>query len=71
MKEQECKHLEKLLEAERHKTHTLMKQLDEINSINSQLTMQNSDAKRRLVSLELVYNYVLNLFKQKQTKKRR
>lgn len=46
--------MEKLFEAERHKTNSLIKQLDELNHLNTQLTMQNSDAKRRLVSLELV-----------------
>lgn len=53
-KDQECRHLEKLLEAERAKTHSLMKQLEELSGANSHLTMQNSDAKRRLVTLDLV-----------------
>lgn len=58
IKEQECKQLEKLLETERNKTCSLIRQIDELNSLNTQLTMQNSDAKRRLVSLDLVTLYM-------------
>lgn len=54
IKEQEYRHLEKLLDAERLKTQNLMKQLEEMSSMNSQLSLQNSEAKRRLVTLELV-----------------
>jgi hypothetical protein len=54
VKDQEYKQLEKLYEAERHKTLTLLKQIDDLNAANSQLSMQNSDAKRRLISLDLV-----------------
>lgn len=62
VKEQECKHLEKLLEAERMKTQNLMKQIEDLSNLNSQLSMQNTDAKRRLVSLELV-KYDFNTLK--------
>lgn len=61
VKEQECKHLEKLLEAERMKTQNLMKQIEDLSNLNSQLSMQNTDAKRRLVSLELVKYDFYNL----------
>ena len=54
VKDQEYKQLEKLYEAERHKTMTLLKQIEELNAANSQLTMQNNDSKRRLISLDLV-----------------
>ena len=64
VKDQEYKQLEKLYEAERHKTLTLLKQIDDLNTANSQLSMQNSDAKRRLISLDLV-SFFLLYFKRK------
>jgi len=54
IKEQESRQLEKSIEFERSKAITLIKQLEELNAINSQLAMQNADFKRRLVSLDLV-----------------
>ena len=54
IKEQESKQLEKSIESERTKAISLIKQLEELNAINSQLTMQNAEFKRRLVSLDLV-----------------
>lgn len=56
IKEQESKQLEKSIESERTKAISLIKQLEELNAINSQLTMQNAEFKRRLVSLDLVIN---------------
>jgi hypothetical protein len=58
IKEQESKQLEKSIESERTKAISLIKQLEELNAINSQLTMQNAEFKRRLVSLDLVINYI-------------
>lgn len=54
IKEQECKQLEKTIDTERAKTLALVKQLEELNTANTQLTMQNAEYKRRLVSLDLV-----------------
>lgn len=66
IKEQECRHLEKTIENERLKALNLVKQLEELNTINSQLTMQNSEYKRRLVSLDLVnLSGILNFIKKK------
>ena len=48
------KQLEKLIDSERQKTISFIKQIDELNGLNSQITMQNSDFKRRLISLDLV-----------------
>jgi hypothetical protein len=56
IKEQESKQLEKSIESERTKAISLIKQLEELNAINSQLSMQNAEFKRRLVSLDLVIN---------------
>lgn len=64
VKDQEYKQLEKLYEAERHKTLTLLKQIDDLNTANSQLSMQNSDAKRRLISLDLV-SFFFAIFQKK------
>ncbi len=61
VKDQEYKQLEKLYEAERHKTLTLLKQIDDLNTANSQLSMQNSDAKRRLISLDLVSYFIFSI----------
>ncbi len=57
IKDQEYKHLEKQLDLERQKITPLLKQLDELSALNTQLTMQNADAKRRLISLELVSSF--------------
>jgi hypothetical protein len=46
--------MEKLVEANQQKTSTLSNQLDEVNMINSQLAFQNTDAKRRIMSIDLV-----------------
>ncbi len=54
VREQENKQLEKLIDSEREKTNTFIKQLDELNILNAQLSMQNSDYKRRLISLDLL-----------------
>ncbi|CAF0705935.1 unnamed protein product [Brachionus calyciflorus] len=54
LKEQEFKQMEKLLENERFKTNALIRQVDELKSSNTDLTMQLSDSKRRLVSLDLL-----------------
>ena len=54
IKEQDCKQLEKTIDTERNKALMLVKQLEELNNVNSQLTIQNADYKRRLVSLDLV-----------------
>lgn len=53
-KDQECKQLEKLFDTERQKTGNLIKQVDELNSLNTKLSMQNSESKRRQVSVELL-----------------
>jgi hypothetical protein len=53
-RENDCKQLEKLFDAERNKTSSLIKQVDELNSLNTQLSMQSSESKRRLVSVELL-----------------
>lgn len=62
MKEEEFQNLEKLIEIERLKTTTLVKQINDLNTINIQLNMQNSEAKSRLVTLDLVI--YMNLFIQ-------
>jgi hypothetical protein len=54
IKEEEFENLEKLIEIERLKTTKLMNQIDDLNCINIQLNMQNSEAKSRLVTLDLV-----------------
>lgn len=54
IKEQDCKQLEKTIDTERNKALMLVKQLEELNNVNSQLTIQNAEYKRRLVSLDLV-----------------
>ena len=54
IKEQDCKQLEKTIDTERNKALMLVKQLEELNNFNSQLTIQNAEYKRRLVSLDLV-----------------
>ncbi len=67
VREQENKQLEKLMDSERQKTISYIKQVDELNNMNSQLTMQNSDYKRRLISLDLVifiFFYVLKIRKK-------
>jgi hypothetical protein len=58
IKDQEYKQLEKQLDLERQKMTPLLKQLDELSALNTQLTMQNADAKRRLISLELVSSVI-------------
>ena len=62
MKEEEFQNLEKLIEIERLKTTTLVKQINDLNTINIQLNMQNSEAKSRIVTLDLVI--YMNLFIQ-------
>ncbi len=52
--EQENKQLEKVIESERQKTLSYMKQVDDLNNQQTTQTMQNSEYKRRLVSLDLV-----------------
>lgn len=52
--EQENKQLEKVIESERQKTLSYIKQVDELNNQQTTQTMQNSEYKRRLVSLDLV-----------------
>ena len=54
VREQEAKQLEKLIESERQKTQNYMKQIDELNGMQSHASMQNSEYKRRLVSLDLL-----------------
>ena len=54
VRDEEYKQAEKMGDMERQKNSTLISQLDELTSINTQLTMQFSDAKRKLISLELV-----------------
>ncbi len=54
IKEDEFQNLEKLIEIERLKTVTLVKQIDDLKCINVQLNMQNTEAKSRLVTLDLV-----------------
>ena len=54
VRDEEHKQLEKMVDMERQKNSSLISQLDELTSINTQLTMQFSDAKRKLISLELV-----------------
>ncbi|RNA12422.1 peripheral-type benzodiazepine receptor-associated 1-like [Brachionus plicatilis] len=54
LKDQECTQLEKLLESERKKTNSLIQQIDELKTSNTDLSMQVSDSRRRLVSLDLI-----------------
>ncbi len=54
LKNEEVKQMEKLVEANQQKTSTLSSQLDEVNMMNSQLALQNTDAKRRIMSIDLV-----------------
>ncbi len=54
VREQEVKQLEKLIESERCKTQSYVKQIDELNNLQSQSCMQVSEYKRRLVSLEML-----------------
>lgn len=54
LKDQEYIQIEKLLESEKRKTSSLLHQIDELKTSNSDLSMQLSDLKRRLVSLDLI-----------------
>ncbi len=54
VREQEVKQLEKLIESERCKTQSYVKQIDELNNMQSQSCMQVSEYKRRLVSMEML-----------------
>lgn len=54
LKDQEYIQLERLLESERKKTSSLIQQVDELKTSNTDLSMQLSDCKRRLVSLDLI-----------------
>lgn len=54
LRDQEYAQIEKLLESEKKKTSSLLHQIDELKTFNSDLSMQLSDSKRRLVSLDLI-----------------
>ena len=54
VRDQEVKQLEKLVDSERLKTSAYIKQLDDVNNLQSQSTMQVAELKRKLVSLDLL-----------------
>jgi myosin heavy subunit len=54
VRDEERKHVERQCDIERQKAHSLISKLEELTSSNTQLTMQIAEAKRKLVSLELL-----------------